>query len=142
MFARGDGNAVFVERDRGDDGAGRLQRDMGAAITGAFDPGMVATPEQRVGDHGKPGLRGRHDQDLTGFGLDAAVNGKMRQQGFLQRRMVDGPVPAGQRVACGAPQATAPQIVRKLAFVGEPGLERPRPRVNRRPARPLQSARP
>jgi hypothetical protein len=64
--------------------------DIGAAIAGAFDPGVIAAFEQRVGDQRQAGLRRRHDQDLAGLGLDPAMNHEMPEQGFLQRWMVDG----------------------------------------------------
>ena len=60
----GDRHALRVEWNGGDDGAGGPQRDVGAAIAGAFDPGVIAPFEQRIGDQRQAGLGGRHDQDL------------------------------------------------------------------------------
>ena len=143
ILGRGDGHALRVERYGGNDGAGGMEGDVGAAIARAFDPGVIAAFEQRIGDQRQAGLRRRHDQDLAGFGLDPAMNREMPEQGFLQRRMVDGPVAAQRCISRRAPQAAAPHLVRKLAFVRQPGLKRPRPSVmNRRPVCPVQAARP
>jgi hypothetical protein len=141
ILARADGHALFVKRYRGDDGAGGLEGDVGAAVARAFDPGVIARREQRCRDQRDAGLGRRHDQDLARLGLDPAMNRQMRQQRFLQRRMVDGPVPAQQCVSRRAPQATAPKIVWKLTFIRQSRLKRPGPLVMyRRPVRPLQAA--
>ena len=42
ILAQADGHALFVERHGGDDGAGGLEGDVGAAIARAFDPGEIA----------------------------------------------------------------------------------------------------
>ena len=94
FLVRGNGHAVRVERDGGDGGAGGPEGDVGAAVAGAFDPGAVARFEQRIGDQSQAGLRRGHEQDLTGHGLDPAMNREMPEQGFLQRRMVDGTIAA------------------------------------------------
>ena len=141
ILARADGHALFVKRYRGDDGAGGLEGDVGAAVARAFDPGVIARREQRCRDQRDAGLGRRHDQDLARLGLDPAMNRQMRQQRFLQRRMVDGPVPAQQCVSRRAPQATAPKIVWKLTFIRQSRLKRPRPPVvDQRPVRPAQAA--
>ena len=85
FLVRGNGHAVLVERDGGDDGAGGPESDVGAAVARAFDPGAVARFEQRIGDQHQAGLRRGHEQDLTGFSLDPAMNREMPEQGFLQR---------------------------------------------------------
>ena len=82
------------ERDGRDDGAGGPEGYVGAAVARAFDPGAVAGFEQRIGDQRQAGLRRRHEQDLTGCSLDPAMNREMPEQGFLQRRMVDGTIAA------------------------------------------------
>ena len=123
------GHALFVERHGGDDGAGGLEGDVGAAIARAFDPGVIAGREQRCRDQRDAGLGRRHDQDLARLGLDPAMNRQMPEQRFLQRRMVDGPVPAQHGITRRAPQAAAPQIVWKFAFIRQSRLKRPRPPV-------------
>ncbi len=141
ILGRGDGHALRVERDGGNDGAGGMQCDVGAAIARAFDPRVVAALEQRIGGQRQAGLRRRHDQDLAGFGLDPAMNHEMPEQGFLQRWMVDRPVAAQRCISRRATEETAPRIVRKLAFVRQSGLKRPRRSVmNRRPVGPVQAA--
>ena len=77
ILARADRHALRVEWYRGDERAGGPQGDMGAAIAGAFNPGMIAALQQRAGDQREAGLRRRHDQDLAGLCLDAAMNRKM-----------------------------------------------------------------
>ena len=48
------GHALFVERHGGDDGAGGLEGDVGAAIARAFDPGVIARLEQRAATSAMP----------------------------------------------------------------------------------------
>ena len=143
VLACADRHALRIERNGGDDGAGGPQRDVGAAIAGAFDPGVIAPLEQRIGDQRQAGLGGRHDQDLGRLGLDPAMNRQMLQQRLLQRRMVDGSIPPRQRVARRAPQMAAPEVVRKFPLIRQPRLERPRtPGMDGRPVRVVQAARP
>ena len=54
ILAGADRHALFVERHGGDDGAGGLEGDVGAAIAGAFDPGVIARFEQRICDQRMP----------------------------------------------------------------------------------------
>ena len=134
---------MVVERDRADDGARRPQGDVGAAIAGAFDPGVIAAIEQRRGDQGDAGLCGRHDQELGRLCLDPAMNRQVLQQRLLQRRMVDEFILPRQRGSRRTPQMAAPELVRKFPLVGQPRLERPRtPGMDGGPRRVLQGARP
>jgi hypothetical protein len=102
-LAGADRHALFVEWNGAEDGACGPQRDVGAAIAGAFDPGVIAAIEQRRRDECDADLCGRHDQDLGRLCFDATMNRQMLQQRLLQRRMVDGFSLPRQCVSCRAP---------------------------------------